>query len=128
MSDNKVNVELTESQAQQVLRTVEKDPDSGNWGDGNKTRNEVTEAFRSALSAGVVSASEETEAKQEPAEVEDDVAADEQPNTDESADDSENDGVAGGVDGADEVPAEDDEPEVHPVPEADDSSDESDRS
>ena len=59
-----VSVQLTEAQAQQVLRTVEKDPDAGNWGEGNKTRNEVVSAFRSALSSNVTESSDQTEAAQ----------------------------------------------------------------
>jgi hypothetical protein len=90
-----VSVQLTEAQAQQVLRTVEKDPDAGNWGEGNKTRNEVVSAFRSALSSGVAESSEQTEAAQtapsEPAEPAEEPAADDQvegePDTgDEAAD------------------------------------------
>lgn len=65
-----VSVELTAAQAQQVLRTVEKDPDAGNWGEGNKTRNEVTAAFRNALGSSVTQEAVQTEAAQEPASVE----------------------------------------------------------
>jgi len=72
-----VSVQLTAAQAQQVLRTVEKDPDSGNWGEGNKVRNEVTAAFRSALGSAVSQESEQVEAAQEPEVVEDDVAPEE---------------------------------------------------
>lgn len=102
-----VSVQLTAAQAQQVLRTVEKDPDSGNWGEGNKVRNEVTAAFRSALGAPVHAAEEPTPEVEQPVEpeaetpeedeaapgqVEDELAPDEQPNTDEPA-------------GSEEVPA-----------------------
>lgn len=120
-SEKKVSVELTESQAQQVLRTVERDPDAGKWGDGNKTRNDVVSAFNAALGSSVSSSNEEVESTQEPAESEDDEAADgqvddseegelegepvpptdevssdEQPNTDESAEDDEGEQAVAG--------------------------------
>lgn len=98
-----VSVELTEAQAQQVLRTVEKDPDAGNWGEGNKVRNEVTSAFRSALGAPAREVQEDiepVESEPEVSESGDDLAPDEQPNTDEPAGSEDE-----GDNGSEEVPA-----------------------